>query len=55
MKVTKKHTAGACLSVVLVAGLVPLAETPRSDVINVVLCQQVGRYPCAVRQSVLLS
>ena len=37
------------------AGLVPLAETPRSDVINVVLCQQETQYLIAVRQSVLLS
>ena len=54
MKATKKHTAGACLSVVLVAGLVPLAETPRSDVINVVLCQQALFCLMPIRQSVLL-
>ena len=54
-KATKKHTAKVCLSVVLVAGLVPLAETPRSDVINVGLCRQARLSLGCVRQSVLLS
>ena len=35
----------------LLGGFVPLAETPRSDVINVVLCRQVMRCQNLVRQS----
>ena len=36
-------------------GVVPLAETPRSDIINVVLCLQATLTFNAVRRSVLLS
>ena len=35
-------------------GVVPLAETPRSDVINVVLCQRATYIQIYTRQSVLL-
>ena len=41
--------------VVLVAGLVPLAGTPRSAIMNGVLCLLNQRISCLVRQSVLLS
>ena len=42
-------------NLVEVVGVVPLAETPRSDIINVVLCLQATLTFNAVRQSVLLS
>ena len=41
-------------NLVEVVGVVPLAETPRSDVTNVVLCQHTYSFPSPVRQSVLL-
>ena len=44
----------AFLRVVEVVGVVPLAGTPRSDVINVVLCQQATYIRAYVRQSILL-
>ena len=49
-----KLTVQLRLFLVEVVGVVPLAETPRSDVINVVLCQRVTYIQICVRQSVLL-
>ena len=53
-KVRQSVTSDTSSLLVLVAGLVPLAETPRSGVINAVLCQQVLLYQIFARQSVLL-